>query len=255
MALLQAVFALAVLVVADVPHYGGEKLFMPFFPFWCVLAAQGAVVVAQAVVALLDVQRIGARAAVMVVVLGLGAAPGVRGTLHLFGGAALSYYGEFIGGLRGAVARGYERTYYDVADKGLARWLDDQAGVHASARDHPRCASAGQVAARVEVVTGRVEHELGRDPSARLRKRAAELAQRVPAPTGGQGGAGRSIGPGEMIDFGLEGRLQARRQRGRQAQTQLRAALVGRDDQVRSAASLQHLPMLDSGIAQLCNSI
>ena len=32
-----------------------------------------------------------------------------------------------MGGLRGATARGYERTYYDLADKDLARTLDEVA--------------------------------------------------------------------------------------------------------------------------------
>jgi len=54
--------------------------------------------------------------------------PGYLGTVKTFGGFGLSYYSESIGGLRGATAYGYERTYYDIADKELATWLDDNAG-------------------------------------------------------------------------------------------------------------------------------
>jgi hypothetical protein len=54
-------------------------------------------------------------------------APGAAGIARTWGGYGLSYYGEFVGGLRGAVARGHERTYYDLADKALARRLDDVA--------------------------------------------------------------------------------------------------------------------------------
>ena len=124
LALLQAVFAVGVVAVSAVPRYGGEKLFMPFFPFWCVLAGQGVVVVVDAVAGLLPCVRRGAVVAVVVVAAAL---PGIVGTAHFFGGYALSYYGELTGGLRGAVSRGHERTYYDVADKELARWLDQNA--------------------------------------------------------------------------------------------------------------------------------
>ena len=124
LALLQAVFAVGVVAVSDVPRYGGEKLFMPFFPFLCVLAGRGVVVVVDAVLDLLPPGAAWARAVVVVVVLVAGALPGFVGTARFFGGYALSYYGELTGGLRGAVARGHERTYYDVADKELARFLD-----------------------------------------------------------------------------------------------------------------------------------
>jgi len=121
--LLQAVVAVAVVAVSNVPRYGGEKLFMPFFPFAAILGGVG---VAALVEALQRTART-TRPAVAVVVIALVAAPGVRGIVDTFGGFALSYYGEVVGGLRGAVARGYERTYYDMADKRLARLLDEQA--------------------------------------------------------------------------------------------------------------------------------
>ncbi|MDP2343194.1 MAG: phospholipid carrier-dependent glycosyltransferase [Deltaproteobacteria bacterium] len=124
LALLQAVFSVGVVAVSNVPRYGGEKLFMPFFPFWCVLAGQGVVVVVDAVVALCGSRF---RSLAVVAVVGAAVLPGFIGTARFFGGYALSYYGELGGGLRGAVSRGHERTYYDVADKELARWLDRNA--------------------------------------------------------------------------------------------------------------------------------
>ncbi len=121
LALLQAAVSLGVVALADVPRYGGEKLFLPFFPFFCVLAGIGA----QHVVAAVRALRPGlSRRACAVVVVFVAALPGVVGCVRFGGGFSLSYYGELVGGLRGAVARGYERTYYDVADKKLARFLD-----------------------------------------------------------------------------------------------------------------------------------
>ncbi|MBI1948272.1 MAG: glycosyltransferase family 39 protein [Deltaproteobacteria bacterium] len=118
---LQAVFAIGIVAFLDVPKYGGEKLFLPFFPLWCALAADGLALVADAAKALLP----RALAPVLAATLLLAAVvPGALGSAKHLGGYALSYYGELVGGLRGAVARGYERSYYDVADKELARLLD-----------------------------------------------------------------------------------------------------------------------------------
>lgn len=122
--LLQAVLAMAIVANPSTPRYGGEKLFMPFFPLFCALAADGAALVAQA---LSTVQPKVSSSRAALLVIGLAVLPGVVGTLRHRGGYALSYYGETVGGLRGAVARGYERTYYDVADKDLARFLDRNA--------------------------------------------------------------------------------------------------------------------------------
>lgn len=127
LSLLQAAFSLGVVAVSNVPRYGGEKLFMPFFPFWCVLAARGVVVVVEAAQLLVGKAGEKFRRWCAIVVVVVGCAPGVVGSVEFAGGYALSYYGEFVDGLRGAVARGHERTYYDVADKDLARWLDEHA--------------------------------------------------------------------------------------------------------------------------------
>jgi hypothetical protein len=125
--LLQAVFAMAIVANPATPRYGGEKLFMPFFPLFCALAADGALLVVEAARVLAPrLSPLFARGA-LAMALFFAALPGFLATVKHHGGYALSYYGESVGGLRGAVARGYERTYYDVADKGLARFLDREA--------------------------------------------------------------------------------------------------------------------------------
>jgi hypothetical protein len=53
---------------------------------------------------------------------------------HPFG---LSYYGAAVGGLRGATAIGFERQYYDVADKELAAWFKANAPQGASVHFEP----------------------------------------------------------------------------------------------------------------------
>lgn len=126
--LLQALFAIGVVAFSNVPKYGGEKLFMPFFPLFAVLAAQGLVVVTESLAGLWPRLSPG-RAVMATAMLGaLAVLPGYVGSARFFGGFALSYYAEALGGLRGATARGYERTYYDIADKDLARWLDANVG-------------------------------------------------------------------------------------------------------------------------------
>jgi len=124
--LLQAVVSVGVVALSDVPRYGGEKLFMPFFAFLAVLAGVGVARIGAAVISLGGLA--GKRSVVVtVVVAALVVLPGVKGIADTWGGFGLSYYGELIGGLRGAVVSGHERTYYDMADKRLARLLDVEA--------------------------------------------------------------------------------------------------------------------------------
>ena len=171
--LMQGALSLGVVAVSDVPRYGGEKLFMPLFPFLAVLAAVGAKQVVDIVVGWLPSRRPLAgpdlvagrdapplsdgpdvlagrdaqpspppppspvpgeggaygsaalwRRVIVGIVFAALLAPGVVGIAKTWGGYGLSYYGELVGGLRGAVARGYERTYYDLADLALAQTLD-----------------------------------------------------------------------------------------------------------------------------------
>lgn len=151
---LEAFFAIGIVAFSNVPKYGGEKLFMPFFPLFCVLAAAGLARALEGLAAVFpSLQRglawfkpldgdpalreapmpaaavtssPGPRILLVVVAL-LVCVPGAVGSVRFHGGYALSYYSEALGGLAGATARGYERTYYDIADKQLARWLDENA--------------------------------------------------------------------------------------------------------------------------------
>jgi 4-amino-4-deoxy-L-arabinose transferase-like glycosyltransferase len=146
--LLQAAFAISIVAFSNVPKYGGEKLFMPFFPLFALLAGDGfrALILAMRDLGLSlapVLANVGANSKTepssmrpmrgpMAWALGVGVAlllviPGWLGQAQYWGGFALSYYSGTIGGLAGATARGYERTYYDIADKELARWLSANA--------------------------------------------------------------------------------------------------------------------------------
>ncbi len=116
-ALLQALAQLAAVSLPGVPVYGGDKLFLPAFPFAAMLAGL-------AFAALTPYARTFTRPrAVLAFTMLLLLLPGVLGVL-LYRGHWLSYYSEFIGGLRGATRAGYERQYYDLAYPELATTLN-----------------------------------------------------------------------------------------------------------------------------------
>lgn len=121
--LLNAMSTIGLVAFAGTPIYGGEKLFMPFFPFWCFLAGYGA----QGLVAMISDRwpglglRRGAQVAFAAV-----ASSGLMLQLH-FGGYALSQYNGLVDGLRGATALGFERQYYDLAFRDLVAWLSKEA--------------------------------------------------------------------------------------------------------------------------------
>ncbi len=121
--LLNLASTIGLVAFAGTPIYGGEKLFMPFFPFFCFLAGYGADGL---------VTRLSARfnapisaPALRVVFAGL-AGSGLMLQLH-FGAYGLSQYNGLIGGLRGATAIGFERQYYDLAFRDLVAWLSAEA--------------------------------------------------------------------------------------------------------------------------------
>lgn len=117
---LHALLAIGTVAFSGGPKYGGEKLFMPFFPFWCLLAGYGAL-------------RFMERAEKTTLAFGAVALALVSAVaLQLrFGEYALSEYNGAAGGLRGATATGFERQYYDVAFRDLIRWLNTNAKEHA----------------------------------------------------------------------------------------------------------------------------
>ncbi len=120
-AVLHAFATIGVVAVSGGPKYGGAKLFMPFFPFWCLLAGYGVLRLIEAAKADKPAVRwLPAAAGALAIVAS--SALQVR-----FGGYALSQYNALTGGLRGATAIGFERQYYDIAFRDLVRWLNRHA--------------------------------------------------------------------------------------------------------------------------------
>ncbi|MBI2373898.1 MAG: glycosyltransferase family 39 protein [Deltaproteobacteria bacterium] len=113
---LNALTTIGLVALAGTPIYGGEKLFMPFFPFLCLLAGYGALV---------GIEALGSSKNAMLLAGALSLS-GIASQLA-FGEYALSSYNGLIGGARGATARGLERQYYDVAFLDLVRWLSREA--------------------------------------------------------------------------------------------------------------------------------
>lgn len=118
--LLHAVVAVAVVAFSGGAKYGGAKLFMPFFPFWCLLAGYGGLRLIEAAKDVVRDRRI-AQAVVALALVASGA------QLVSFGPYSLSQYNALPGGLRGATALGFERQYYDIAFKDLVEWLNENA--------------------------------------------------------------------------------------------------------------------------------
>ncbi|MFH1811840.1 MAG: glycosyltransferase family 39 protein [Pseudomonadota bacterium] len=123
--LLNLAVTIGVVAFLGAPKYGGVKLFLPFFPFVAALVGVGVDTMARALVQ--QWPRLAVRASLLpvaIAVIVIVPAAVATSSSHPFG---LSYYGAGIGGLRGATAIGFERQYYDVADKELAAWLDANA--------------------------------------------------------------------------------------------------------------------------------
>ena len=118
---LHAVVSVAVVAVSQGPKYGGAKLFMPFFPFWCLLAGYGVLRMTEAVAGASWPMRLAPAGAAGLALL-------ASGSQQLsYGGYALSQYNAIVGGLRGATALGFERQYYDIAFRDLVDWLNTHA--------------------------------------------------------------------------------------------------------------------------------
>lgn len=119
--LLHAVFTIGVVAFSGAPKYGGVKLFLPFFPFLCLLAGYGALRLGESVR--------GQGRALRGVVWSLGPAAALvsLAVLLRFGEHGLSQYNAAAGGLRGATALGMERQYYDVPFREMIRWLNENA--------------------------------------------------------------------------------------------------------------------------------
>jgi len=120
-ALLQVLVQLIAVSLPGVPVYGGIKLFLPAFPFLAILAGLGFARVLREIESLAVTDR--TRWLVAVAVTSVVLLPGVLG-VAAYHGSWLSYYNGLAGGLRGAVASGHERQYYDLAYPELPRTLN-----------------------------------------------------------------------------------------------------------------------------------
>lgn len=119
-AVLHAGVSILVVALSGGAKYGGAKLFMPFFPFWCLLAGYGAVRLYEYAQDTLQIRWAPAAATGLALAASLG--------LQVkFGPYALSQYNASTGGLRGATAVGFERQYYDIAFRDLVAWLNENA--------------------------------------------------------------------------------------------------------------------------------
>jgi 4-amino-4-deoxy-L-arabinose transferase-like glycosyltransferase len=111
-----AFLSVAIVAFSGGPKYGGEKLFAPFFPFWCLLAGYGA----------LRLYERAHRRSWAFAAIGVALSSALALQLR-FGEYALSEYNGLAGGLRGATATGFERQYYDIAHRDLVRWMNENA--------------------------------------------------------------------------------------------------------------------------------
>ena len=123
---LNAFTCIGVVAFSNIPKYGGVKLFLPFFPFFVLLA--GAAFGRLCELLLKRLPRLALRPRlVQGVALGLCLTPGAL-DLYRAHPYHLSYYGPLVGGLRGAATAGFEIQYYDVLYLELADWLEAHYG-------------------------------------------------------------------------------------------------------------------------------
>ena len=115
---LNAATTISLVAFAGTPIYGGEKLFMPFFPFWCLLAGIGANYLYE------ELQPVFKNTAAKIAVIGLLCSSGLLYQSKYFG-YELSQYNALVGGVKGATALGFERQYYDLAHRDLVTWLSE----------------------------------------------------------------------------------------------------------------------------------
>ncbi len=113
--LIHGFIAIGTVAFSPVPKYGGIKLFLPFFPLLAIAMGFG-------MKRLLEC--LPKKPWAVPVLAGLLLSGGAIDSWK-FRGQALSSFGAHVGGLSGAVQRGYERQYYDVFDRHMARWLSE----------------------------------------------------------------------------------------------------------------------------------
>jgi len=113
LALASVGFVWLVMLTPRAPHHDGVRQFVALFPFLAVLAGYG-------------VHRVWAARGDRIALLACGfvfVPPAIQmGWIHPH---HLAYYGEVVGGVRGAAERGFETTYWmDVVDEEVWSWMN-----------------------------------------------------------------------------------------------------------------------------------
>lgn len=120
--------------------YGGERLFMPAFPFLAILAGLGFSELAgrlglsssdEAGLSFARQRSAAARALGLSILAALAVVPGVAGIIA-YQPHQLSYFNELVGGVAGADAAGFEVTYWSDTYRAALSFLNEQAEPNAT---------------------------------------------------------------------------------------------------------------------------
>ncbi len=123
--LINAFITIGTVAFPDVPKYGGVKLFLPFFPFFSILAGIGLQGIYKWIMKKFSFEKNkNVIELIIATILIIGCTlPAAYSTLRIHP-YQLSYYNIFIGGPKGALKAGMERQYYDIFYYDLARWFN-----------------------------------------------------------------------------------------------------------------------------------
>jgi hypothetical protein len=126
--LINGVVSLAIIAPPSVPHFGGEKHWMPSMPFLCILA--GAVIARGAALLASRLVFPRSRAVLTSLLAALALAPALLGCIHI-GGFGTSFYNALTGGSPGAASLGMQRQFWSNNVTGVLPWLNENAPPHA----------------------------------------------------------------------------------------------------------------------------
>jgi hypothetical protein len=125
---LNGLASLLIIAPPSVPHFGGEKHWMPSMPFLCVIAGE-VVVRSAALIAPRLRFRFGPQVATGAL-SSLMLLPALWGVRHI-DGYGTSFYNELTEGNTGAAALGMQRQFWSNNVTGVLPWLNDNAPEHA----------------------------------------------------------------------------------------------------------------------------
>lgn len=119
--LFNALFPLLLIAVPSVPKYDGIRLFMPAFPFICLVAGMGILQIS------LFARRFNLEKIAYCLLVGLLGLTAYFSILKIHPYQS-SFFSEIIGGIDGAVKRGFEAEYWGNAYKGALKWMNERSG-------------------------------------------------------------------------------------------------------------------------------